>query len=331
MTSNNDPWESIQTSTISSGRIERRADPHHPIDFFRARLADGRYLFILKRLQEFQARGFAELGGINISLQEQTDDSFELVLELTDVEQISLFRALSADLLSATDDLANGASDLAANRIMTRLERWQAMFRKLRESKLSRSEIIGLTGELLFLYNKLLPLVGVDQSLRSWRGPHREEQDFALGDYVIEVKTQLSTADQYLIISSEAQLDDTSGNVVVYHQTLVSSASDEKDAQTLNELVNQLREICTSHSTIARDLLDAGLLGAGYEARPTYNEESWKPVKSRIFEVIEDFPRLTSTSIPSGISNVSYRIQFGSCERFERTTDWLNGVIRAPN
>lgn len=331
MISDNDPWESIQTSSISSGRIERRVDPLHPIDFFRARLADGRYLFLLKGLMEFQTRRFPALGGINLSLQETSDRSFELIMELTDIEQVSLFRALSVDLLSATDDLATGASDLAAYRVMTRLERWQAMFRKRRNSVLSRPEIIGLTGELLFLHNKLLPLTGVGQALIAWRGPHRDEQDFALSDYIIEVKSQLSTSDQYLLISSEAQLDDTSGKVVVCHETLVSSPPDEKDAWTLNQLVDELRELCISHSLIARDLLDAGLLGAGYLTRTEYDEESWRPVKTRIFEVVEDFPRLIPSRLPPGISNVSYRITLGNCERFEQTTEWLNGVILGSN
>ena len=327
MNSEEDPWETIKPGSVASGRTERRAHPTHPIDFYRARLADGRYLFVLKGLGNFKARRFPALGGINLGQQELSDGTSELILELVDTEQVSLFRALSEDLLASTDDLAEGRSDLAAERLIIRLERWQAMLRKKRDTLLSRQAIIGLVGELLFLRNRLLPILGVEQTLRAWRGPHRDEQDFANGDQIFEVKTQLNTADQYLLISSEAQLDDTSGNIVVCHQTISSCTDDEDGAESLNKLVEDIRERCLAHSLVARDLLDAGLLGAGYQTRPEYDEEKWKPARSRFFEVMDDFPRLVPSQLPPGISRVSYRITLGTCERFERSLEWLDGII----
>ena len=328
MSNEQDPWETIKPGSIVSGRTERRAHPTHPIDYFRARLADGRYLFVLKGLSNFEERRFPALGGINLSQQELSDGTCELILELVDTEQVSLFRALSEDLLASTDDLAEGRSDLAAERLIIRLERWQAMLRKKRDSLLSRQAIIGLVGELLFLRDRLLPILGVEHTLRSWRGPHRDEQDFANGDQIYEVKTQLNTADQYLLISSEAQLDITSGNFVVCHQTLASCTEDKDDAESLNQLVEDIRERCLAHSLVARDLLDAGLLAAGYQKRVEYDEEKWKPAQSRFFEVVDDFPRLVPSLLPPGVSKVSYRITLGSCKRFERPQEWLDEVIR---
>lgn len=327
MSGNYDPWEIIKPSSLEAGRTERRADPRHPIDFYRARLPDSRYQFVLKGLRKFQARKLPALAGINLSQSALTDGTHELVLELSDSEQVSLFRALSEDLLAATDGLDNGASDLAAERLVIRLERWQAMLRKKRDSVLSRQAVIGLVGELLFLRDRLLPHLGVEQTLRAWRGPLRDEQDFANGEQIFEVKTQLNTADQYLLISSEAQLDDSSGKISVCHQTLASCHENEDNAESLNQIVEDIRAVCLSHSLVACDLLDAGLLGAGYQARKEYDDERWKHVRSRIFEVIDDFPRLVSAQLPLGVSNVSYRITLGTCERFERSSEWLSGVI----
>ncbi len=328
MSNEQDPWETIKPGSTTSSRTERRAHPTHPIDFYRARLADGRYLFVLKGLSDLEERRFPTLGGINLSQQQLSDGTYELILELVDTEQVSLFRALSEDLLASTDDLAEGRSDLAAERLIIRLERWQAMLRKKLDSLLSRQAIIGLVGELLFLRDRLLPILGVEQALRAWRGPHRDEQDFANGDQIYEVKTQLNTADQYLLISSEAQLDITSGKIAVCHQTLSSCTDDEHDSESLNQLVEDIRERCLAHSLVTRDLLDAGLLAAGYQTRPEYDEEKWKPAQSRFFEVIDDFPRLVPTLLPPGVSKVSYRITLGTCERFERSQKWLDGVIR---
>ncbi len=324
MTSGGDPWHDISVPLRSAGRIERRADPQHPVDFYRARLPGGRYLFLLKNVVEIQTRQIPVLAGLEVRLEPQPNNTSELIFELTDDVQVSLFRVLTQDFLDATADLVSGSSDLAAHRTMVRLEKWQSMLRRLRDNVLSRQSIIGLTGELLFLRDRLLPHLGVEQTLRAWRGPQQDEQDFAHGDYIFEVKTQLSTADQYLLISSEAQLDDSSGRIVVYYQTLVSCHDDE-NGESLNQLVEDLRKTCRAHSILAQDLLDAGLIAAGYLTRPDYDGERWKPVQTRIFEVIDDFPRLTPASLPPGVSNVKYRIAVGTFDRFERTSDWLNG------
>ncbi|MGE0133378.1 MAG: PD-(D/E)XK motif protein [Blastocatellales bacterium] len=328
MNSDEDPWADILPAGGFAGRIERRADPDHPVDFYRARLPDGRYLFILKGVREIPETRMPVLAGMEIRREEQPDKSHELVLELADNEQVSLFRALTHDFLEATADLQARASDLAAQRLMIRLDRWQAMLRRRRDGLLSRQAIIGLTGELQFLRDRLLPALGVEQTLRAWRGPHRDEQDFAHGEFIFEVKTQLSTQDQYLLISSEAQLDEASGRIAVCHLTLVSSPPDDDVALSLNMLVAELRATCASHSLMAQDLLDAGLMAVGYVTRVEYGEERWKLVRTRIFEVAGDFPRLVPTRLPPGVSNVSYRITLGACESFERTMEWLEEAIR---
>lgn len=327
MSSAGDPWSDIRPAEDLTGRIERRADPHHPVDFYRARLSDGRYLFLLKGLNEFSPGSLPVLAGIDVHHKALSHLAGELVFELIDDEQVSLFRALTHDFLESTSDLPPGSSDLAAQRVMVRIERWQAMLRRRKDGLLSRQSVIGLAGEILFLKNRLLPELGVEQSLRAWRGPHRDEQDFAHGEYIFEVKTQLSTADQYLIISSEAQLDTTSGSIAVCHQTLVACSHDDDDAMSLNMLVDDLRTVCGGHSLLASDMLEAVLVAGGYRTRPEYDEERWKLVKVRIFEVQDSFPRLTPSLMPHGVSQVSYRITLGACEPFERTSDWLNGVI----
>lgn len=327
MRSEGDPWADILPAEGFMGRLERRVDPQHPVDLYRARLPDGRYLFIVKGVGKFQSTSMPVLAGMDVRLEQQSGGTSELIIELSDGEQVSLFRALTQNFLEATADLDPGASDLAAQRILARLDRWQALFRRRREGLLSRQSIIGLVGELLFLRDRLLPHLGVEQTLRAWRGPHGDEQDFSHGEYIFEVKTQLTTADQYLLINSAAQLDETSGRIVVCHQTLASCQDDDDEAVSLNELVEELRSKCATHSITAQDLFETGLLHVGYETRVEYGEEHWKPIRMRIFEVVDDFPRIVPSHLSPGISNVSYRISLGACEPYERTSDWLEGVI----
>jgi len=321
-----DPWADILPQKYSAGRIERRADPHHPIDFFRARLPSGEYLFILKNISNFEMASIPVLSGINILVEQEKDETKELILMLVNQEQFSLFRTLTHDLLNITSDLPAGSSNFAALRICKRIERWQALLRRSRDG-LSRQGIIGLVGELLFIKNKLLPYLSIDQTIRAWRGPHRDEQDFALANAIIEVKSQESTADQYLRINSESQLDESSGRIVICHQTLAPCQKNDSQGLSLNELVNSIHEMSMSHSLIVSDLFYAGLLAYGYQFKPEYDNEIWKPVRLRTFEVIDDFPRIVARHLPGGISNVTYCITLSACERFERTSNWLESVI----
>ena len=67
MDENIDPWDNLKQSAGSLSQIERRADPNHPIDFFRGRSSDGRYLFILKGVENSWDKKFPTLAGIKDS------------------------------------------------------------------------------------------------------------------------------------------------------------------------------------------------------------------------------------------------------------------------
>ena len=327
MDENIDPWDNLRQPVGSLSQIERRADPNHAIDFFRGRSSDGRYLFTLKGISNVWDKKLPTLAGIDVRIGRDTPESQSLTLELSDNEMVSLFRALTRDLLQATADLYVGSSDLAANRLIMRLERWQAMLRKSRENLLTRQAIIGLIGELLFIRDVLRPPIGIEKAVQAWRGPHDGEQDFAYGDLLFEVKTQLSSADQYLQVNSEAQLDNSSGQIVVNHKTLVASESSDSHALTLNQLVDELRTECSSATYRATENLEVALLNIGYKTREEYDEHHWRPARSRFFEVLDTFPRFVPASIPPGISGLRYRVSVGVIDEFERSSEWVEGTI----
>lgn len=322
-----DPWDHLKQPPGSATHIERRADPVHPISFYRGRSPEGRYLFILKDIGSNWIKKLPVLGGILIRLERGSSGQQHLIFELIDNEMVSLFRALTRDLLHATSDLHSGSSDLAANRLVLRLEHWQKLLRRSKESILTRQKIIGLIGELQFLRGLLAPKVGIEAAVQSWRGPHDEEQDFAYGDLLFEIKTQLSSADQHLQINSEAQLDPSSGRIIVNHRTLVASDKSDENAITLNQIVDELRTECGSSTLMATEALEVALLNVGYKSREEYDEHYWRSARVRYFEVVDEFPKFVPSTIPYGISRLRYRISLGAIERFERDSDWVSGVI----
>jgi len=322
-----DAWTDIPAGAIAGGRTERRADPNHPLDFYRGRDSFGRYLFVLKGNEIPDLEPLPSLAGIVLKLVHPNEAPTELVMELIDSEQVSIFRALVEDFLRSTADVSQGDVASGARRVIKRIARWQALLKRRSEGILSQKKVIGLVGELLFLRNRLFDHMSVEDALASWRGPHSDEQDFAIGEIIVEIKTQLSTADQYLMISSEAQLDTTSGPIILCHQTISLSIDGESNAETLNELVENIRDKCSNSKSIALDMLEAGLIEVGYETRAEYDAEAWLPVNLRPFEVKDGFPRLVPESLPSGVLKVSYRILPASCEAFERNEAWMKEVL----
>jgi len=325
MTDMKDDWEEIGTTPGS--RIERRANPDHPLEFFRARSEKGNYMLVLKGRELLVSKKLPVLSGIEISIVHSDSDLDELLLELLESEQKSIFRALVADILLATSDMAFGENAAGAMRVITRVERWQDLLKRRRDEVLSRQAIIGLFGELHFLKDKVLPKMQPTEAAAAWRGPYGDEQDFVIGGWIIEIKTQLATADQFLKISSEAQLDTSSGKIAVCHQSLSSAPSEDSDAFTLNEIIKDIRNKLLNYGASALDIFEAGLISAGYETKPEYDLESWKPVRATIYEVEDDFPRLIPSKIPVGIRNVTYRILPAACSDYSRSEHWLNETI----
>jgi hypothetical protein len=316
-----DDWSDIEAHRGS--RTERRADPDHPLDFFRARGPEGNYILLLRGVDLLDSSKFPIFSGIEIALNEAESRPKELILKLLDTEQKSIFRALVADILGATRDLGRGQNPAGAMRVITRVERWQELLKKRRSQLLSRQEIIGLFGELSFLLNYVMPNMQSTDAAASWRGPFGEEQDFAIGDWIVEIKTQLSTADQFLKISSEAQLDTASGQIIVYHHNLSPAQAEDETAMSLNGIVDAIRSEMLSSGASALDIFEAGLISAGYVSRPEYDKESWKVVKRSIFEVEGAFPRLSPSNLPIGVRHVTYKVIPAACKDFERTESWL--------
>ncbi|WBQ13039.1 PD-(D/E)XK motif protein [Hyphomonadaceae bacterium BL14] len=320
-----DDWSQIPVPRDGTRNVSRW-DPEHPLDFFRGRDADGNFALVLTALAETTPE-LPQISGIDIECKAAAENRSELVLTLVDGEQAALFRALCRDLLEATHQLPVEANTQGAIIVIGRIRRWQQLLGKRRNNLLSRQKIIGLVGELLFLENVMLAERPAEEAIRAWRGPYGDEQDFAVADRILETKSQLSSADQVIKVSSEAQLDTISGEIVVWHQTLASTSPNSSGARTLNEHVASIRGKIETKSPVALDIFEGGLLAAGYEDRPEYSQEAWAPVRTRVFEVEQTFPRLVPGNVPSGIRKIRYEIPVDVCMPFERSNQWLKGWL----
>ena len=322
-----DAWSDIRQSSTTGQIHVRRADPGHPIDWFRGKDHDGNYLFLFQGSStDLTDLKVPKLAGIDITPVQIERKEWGLSFRLLDLSQLDIFRALCANLMEATAALEPGNAEAAAGVVLARLKRWQDLLKARRDNLLAQTERIGLFGELLLLRDLFLPRLPGIQAVVTWRGPHRDEQDFLFREHAIEVKTQLVTSDRKLRISSAEQLDAASGRIVLCHQTLGLAPEGNMAALSLNDLVLELREELGGGP--ASELFDAKLIEAGYAGNEAYEEERWQLVDRTFFDVAEEFPRIRPSLLHEAIGDVSYSIRLQACEAFWMSADdTLNQVF----
>ena len=312
-----DQWDEISPSDDAETIHVRRADPNHPLDLFRGRDHEGNYIFSFKgKLAEHKPMKLPKLATLAITLEHHGGELWEFAICLLEKSHLDLFRALCTDLMTATEQLRRGDDRAGVEIMLARLHRWRELLKLRREKRLSDSQIIGLFGELLLLRDTFLKKLSPLEAVAAWRGPHGDEQDFLVGDWLVEVKTQLSSADSRLQISSENQLDSKSGRILICHQKLGIESKEATKARTLNSLVTEVGDLLAGSDVGARDRFLATLIEYGYLNLPEYEVDIWVLNQRSFFSVDDGFPRITSADLPAGVEAVQYCIKLGSCEAF---------------
>ena len=201
------------------------------------------------------------------------------------------------------------------NALVNRYLSWQKMLRQVNKKVLSFESQKGLLGELLYL-EEITNKIGIQRSLDSWVGPDGSDQDFIFENSWSEVKT-VSAAAETIRISSLEQLDQTEkGQLVVY--SLEKTAPGINRIQ-LNDIVDRFRDNLQSDQ-LSRDRFELKLFKYGYkdEERDSYSLNVFRLIGKKIFEVNENFPRLTKENVPSEITSCSYQISIAAIEQYRR-------------
>lgn len=310
-------WVSLPPPVEADARNVLMADSTHPLDFRIGRDSRGRFVFLLDADRPTGGiPSLPKLMGITIELEEPKSGRVRLALVLGDKSDLQNFALMCKGLMLATQSLAAPISSTGFVRTLDELHRWHEMLKRRREKRLSRSERIGLVGELLFLRDELLPRMGLTSALYAWTGHERHEQDFVIGSTIFEVKTQVVTADRMIRISSEDQLDPVQGRILVCNQGIAPAPEGSTGSCTLNSIAEELADLAKVVGGAAPDLLEIGMLGAGYQPYPEYSEETWIPVDRALYEVRDDFPRIERGDLRPGVEQVRYRIRVSDCQDF---------------
>jgi hypothetical protein len=216
---------------------------------------------------------------------------------------LPVFAALCRDIIEFTR--SGVIEDRLAAAVVARVEHWRNLLEK-DASGLGENALRGLIGELSVLETVLdgLPPAA---AIAAWIGPLGSPQDFLLpSGHRIEVKAARRDA-RTIRIHGLRQLDpgdDTMELAIVRMDDTGSGADGAVSAPALIDRIYQ--RIAADPEAVAS--FSASLAFIGWRDHPGNAELSVRVVGIERYFVDLDFPRLTASTVPSGIEDADYTI-----------------------
>jgi hypothetical protein len=250
------------------------------------------------------AEALFELGGMRLNTIPDESGPF-LVLSLEDSSRRDLFSTICADVVSAA---AQAVTVDALAQFLARLDAWRQFLRD-RHDGLSRSETIGLMGELLVLER----LLNADpHSLATWQSPNDGLHDFQSNGHALEVKAGLGPSSS-ITISALDQLDVTGlRRLDLLHVRLVEVPG----ARCLRDILAAISRILpddASRRAFENALLRRGLMPDDDVARLTPKVQQ-RSIDA--YSISEAFPRLSRAALPIAITEATYTLEIRAIAAF---------------
>ncbi len=254
---------------------------------------------------------FSNLRDIQVVLSH--DNSFLnnnlLVIKLLQYQSHDIFAVMCENMIQSV--LSLRSEKQVVKTIINQLEKWQALFEKLKGEGLTPPEQQGLYGELHFL-QKFIARQDAIAALNTWVGTVREVRDFQYNDWAVEVKITSGNNHQKVSISSERQLDETLlENLFLFHLSVEAA---KKNGESLNAKVNSIRETLRDN-VFALNVFNNKLLEVGYFEKHThlYEEKCYQIRDENYYKIDGDFPRIKEKEIRNGVGDVKYSIILSQC------------------
>jgi len=320
-------WQSLEASASeqSTGYVRRRMKPQSVCGIFLAVARPSNQHMLQIHLTEASATITGDLPsarGLEVVVipAENEQIGFTIQLVLREQRFDNVFDAVIND---AIEVVAGAQTEPAAiSAFVRRLNHWQKFLEQVGPDGLSRSAQQGLYGELWFLRERLIPLLGLYPALLAWVGPSGAHQDFLLQSCAIEVKTTGTKEPQQLIIQSERQLDDTGLTILfLFHLSI-----DVRDGvgEPLVTMIASIRQLLQA-DVAALELFEDRLLEAGYVQlhAPQYERVGYSIRQTFLYQVRDSFPRIIGADLKLGVGAVRYAIAAAECRHFAVTEDVL--------
>ncbi|WP_299181960.1 PD-(D/E)XK motif protein [uncultured Neptuniibacter sp.] len=269
---------------------------------------------------------FPQLKGIETHLTSDTSDCF-LAADLNQTGAADVFLILAARLCEALQYVSTPIT--ACGIVSKELKHWQKFFAPNRQI-LTRSQQVGLAGELIFMLQLIENGLDASDILKAWQGTEKSHHDFHFEKCSVEIKTTTSSNLDCVNITSLRQLERV-GTKELYLTQLALDQHDNEEQQ-LFQLVNSFKELLTS-SYLDQVVFAEKLINIGYREQDISQYETcgYTLRKSRIFTIDEHFPCLTTKKIPPEIVEVSYKLSLTGMSKNTMSSKQLFELISGKN
>jgi len=306
-------WETLRESSTS---VQQRVDATHPLDLYADFQPPDRPGLLLLTSQRPPERPQAK--SISIHVGHRPDGRWALRLVLEVPALLPVFAELCTDIIEAT---RQGVSESeGATAVLERLDRWRRLLERGAAS-FSADEARGLLGELIVLRAVVLPEYSPDEAVVAWTGPLRQVHDFLLpSGERIEVKAIGHTA-QTARINGLDQLESGHDPLMLVAVRLEKTSPDATGAQTIASISEAIREEL-SQSPTALDIFDRLLRRTGWSEAAEPQPFAARVAAIEGYAVDTGFPRLITTTVPSGVMDADYTIQLPQPDRYWDVEPW---------
>lgn len=325
-------WQSLERDS-QPGYVTRRVSETSPaLDLRLAVIAPGNRRALLMRIRtpSPDLSNLRDSEGFSVaakSLPDEQPDSTTLELQLRSPVYADIFDALITAIVERIGPVE--VETEAIGLFLEEIARWQQFVARTAADGLSRSEQIGLYGELWVLRFLVSEALGTAAAIAAWSGPHRTNQDFQHRGVAVEVKSSTARQPKAIRITSERQLD-TVGTNALY---LVHVSLDERrgSGESLPLMVTAVRSMAREIHQSER--LEALLFENGYvDAHAARYAEPGYTIRAHdVFHVREGFPRIVEADLNPGIGDVHYAIELSACQPFAVNATTLGDALGAPS
>lgn len=205
--------------------------------------------------------------------------------------------------------------------------KWGVFFQKKKKKKINLKKLIGVIGELYFIYHYLEANNYTWNIIDCWEGPNMKSHDFILGDLDIEVKAKLQNS-SVINISSLYQLENTCP-LFLCIVTIEEIVTEEKMlGMDLMDLIEKINRLLVNKGFSNSDFIFK-LLQLGINIYDNESKNRFKKIKFLIKEIVfynvveNEFPRLLSDNLSKGLKNVKYDIKVDDINRFKINKEFL--------
>lgn len=311
-------FEELRASSYSSSKPVqfRRLNPENEpfICYLCFSKEDGPFIAFFHQEKDVKLKNKPLVQGLKIeAVEEYRRVGVRLVP--SDIGDLQVFFSLCAYLNRKLRNFLT-ANEIARE-LLKELKLWKIFFGS-GAKPMTFEATIGLMGELLTLSDIIsFSTMSEIEALDCWKGRPRGLHDFEFPRCALEVKSSIEKTNMRFNISVSNQLDDLPGKkLFIVHQLFLA------DPQGIS-LVSILQSLETLLKTEpARKKLAEIMNSSGYHPihEDIYSSDDFKVSYegNKTYEVVDDFPRLVSSSFAPEIIIKSYSIEVDACASFER-------------